>query len=135
MNAKARTAENNLFRGAHQPLAIIVTNNIKLPFDGLLGGRPEKPRLFEATDRSVVIAENGGDIALAQDVDDFIGLGIVAREVTEAENAVGVFGVNGLKHRFGSLQIGVEVGDYRYPHLTENPKSQELTLQLGLCDV
>ena len=113
MHTQAVGIEHYLLMTTRQPTAIIVANLLILPLDGLLGGRPEEPGIFETAHRRVMIAHNRGNPPLANDVHHLIGVGIVTRQIAQTDDAVRFPIVYPLKDSLGRFEIRVKIRYYR----------------------
>ena len=81
------------------------------PADGMGCGVAEIDRLGQLCGDGVVIAPDTGDISGADDADAFIGVGMIADEIAEAEDPVDLSRVDCMEDGDERLEIGVDIGD------------------------
>ena len=59
----------------------------------------------------VVVALDAGDVHVADDFETFLGVGVVADHVAEADNVRGILGADVLQHNLEGLHVAVNVCD------------------------
>jgi hypothetical protein len=65
----------------------------------------------------VVVALDAGKVHVADDLETFLGVGVVADDIAEADDMRGALGANVLQHDLKSLQVAVDVSDDGVFHL------------------
>lgn len=71
-------------------MPVVVAHLLDLPLDGPFGRCAEEPRILEAAYRGVMIAHDGGDVAFPNQVDDLIRVRVVACQISQTQDLVGL---------------------------------------------
>ena len=93
-----------------QPLAVVVGQLLARPVDGFGRGRIEAVQVFLRGTVFIVIALDDGDGHRADDVETFLGIGVVADHVAEARVMGDLLLLAVLQNDAKGLQVGVDVG-------------------------
>ena len=94
-----------------QPLFVVGGKLVARPVDGFGGVRIETVEGVFSGAVFVVIAFNDGDIHVAYDLQTFLGIGVVADDVAEADDVRRILGANILQHYLKRFPVAVNVCD------------------------
>ena len=94
-----------------QPLFFLGRKLVARPVDGLRGVRVEAVEMIVRGAVFVVVALHAGDVHLADNLETFLGVGVVADNVAEAHDVIRVLGADVLKDHLKGFQVSVDVGD------------------------
>ena len=94
-----------------QPFLVVVVQLLARPVDGFGGVGVEAFQRFIAGAIFVVVALDAGDVHGPDDVQAFLGIGIVADDIAQAGDMRAFLFLNILQNHLERLQIGVDIGD------------------------
>jgi hypothetical protein len=102
------------------------------PVDGFGGVRVKTFEVILGGAVFIVVALDAGDVHLADDLEAFLGIGVVAHNVAEADDVRGVLGADVFQHDLESFQIAVNVCDDGVFHFLANDlKSPKFIFSVG----
>ncbi len=115
-----------------QPFFVVFGKLVARPVDGFGGVRIEAVEMVFGGAVFVVVALDAGDVHLADDLEAFLGIGVVAHDVAEADDVRGVLGANVLQHHLEGIQVAVNVCDDGVFHFLANDfKSPKFIFCIG----
>src|SRR6185503_3536151 len=86
------------------------------PEDGVPRGPAELHGLGEPGRHEVVVADDRGRAAGAEEIDAYVRLRVVADDIAEADEVIHALGVDRREHGGQRLLVGVDVREDRDPH-------------------
>ena len=120
--AKPRVDDAGQRKRRQEPRAL-AGETLARPRDPALG-RVRKPcGLFEARRGAIMVSRHRFDGALTDDLEAFVGVGVVAHQVTRRDDLVDPRSVDRLEHRGERLEVRMNVGEDGVSHGTSRPRS------------
>ena len=111
MHAHDVVVQCHFLVGLPQPALVVRTDFLDVPFQG--GARLFAVRdwLLESRYDGVVVAHDARDFARPDDIDDFVGVGVIAHDVAETHDIVGAESVESMQNRAQCLEIRMYIRD------------------------
>ena len=94
-----------------EPLLVVVVQLVAGPVDGVSGVGVESFKMIVGGTVFVVVALDAGNIHLADDLQAFIGVGVIADDIAQTDDMGGILGADIFQHNLKSFQISVNVCD------------------------